>query len=238
FLYFMFFAIDANFRLRNHAVSNHHCSPTLGNGWAYLAPRESYDNHILQFMSSCSGFAAIFLMTLKNVKGLRVSGVGGICCGRHRVWRANGIGDLQKGERYCNIDFLFWSSIKDEDYLCIVVSYDISCQWSQNFWTRMDDIDPSIKVKYREGKIMFMVPKFHLRAHQRTCQTKYSFNYASGVGQTHGEVVEQGWAHLKKVATQTKEMGPGTRAMTLDDIVGFANWRTIENLGELNPIYI
>ncbi|THU81286.1 hypothetical protein K435DRAFT_693869 [Dendrothele bispora CBS 962.96] len=159
-------------------------------------------------MSSCSGFAAMFLANLKNVKGLRVSGVG----------------------KYCNMDFIFWSTIHGEEYLCIVVSYDIACQWSRNFWSRMDDIDPSIRVKYGEGQIMFLVPKFHLRAHQASCQADYSFNYAPGVGHTHGEVVEEGWAQSNKAAGQTKEMGPGTRAMTLDDIFGFANWRTIENL--------
>ncbi|THU87930.1 hypothetical protein K435DRAFT_866769 [Dendrothele bispora CBS 962.96] len=235
FLYYMFLAIDANFRLRNRMTSNHYKSPTLGDGWAYLVPRAAYEEHILRYvnqeeMSSCSGFAAMFLANLKNVKGLRVSGVGGICCGRHRVWRANGLGDLQRGERYCNMDFIFWSTIHGEEYLCIVVSYDIACQWSRNFWSRMDDIDPSIRVKYGEGQIMFLVPKFHLRAHQASCQADYSFNYAPGVGHTHGEVVEEGWAQSNKAAGQTKEMGPGTRAMTLDDIFGFANWRTIENL--------
>ncbi|THU86479.1 hypothetical protein K435DRAFT_683541, partial [Dendrothele bispora CBS 962.96] len=237
FLYCLFLAMDANFRLRNRVVSNHYRSPTLGDGWAYFRVPHELQDHIIRHvaqeeMSSCSGFAAMFLANLKNVKGLRVSGVGGVCCGRHRVWRANGIGDLQKGEQYCNMDFIFWSTIRGEDYLCIVVSYDISCQWSRNFWSRMDDIDPSIKVKYGEGKIMFLVPKFHLRAHQASCQADYSFNYTPGVGQTHGEVVEEGWAQSNKAAGQTKEMGPGTRAMTLDDIFGFANWRTIENLGK------
>ena len=95
----------------------------------------------------------------------------------------------------------------------------------------MEDLDPSIKVKYGDGRIMFMVPKFHLRAHQTSCQTKYSFNYAPGCGQTHGETVEEGWSNSNQAASQTKEMGPGTRAMTLDDVFGFANWWTIENLG-------
>ncbi|THU93967.1 hypothetical protein K435DRAFT_669246, partial [Dendrothele bispora CBS 962.96] len=240
FLYFMFLAIDANFRLRNRIVSNHYRSPTLGDGWAYMVPSEPYKEHLAKHtneedvsMSSCSGFAAMFLANLKNVKGLRVSGVGGVCCGRHRVWRGNGLGDLQKGERYSNMDFVFWSSIQGEDYLCIVVSYDISCQWSRKFWDRMDVLDPSIKIKYTKRGIIFMVPKFHLRAHQPGCHVPYSFNYAPGCGQTHGEVIEEGWAQSNKASAQTKEMGPGTRAMTLDDIFGFCNWRTIQNLDKV-----
>lgn len=54
-------------------------------------------------MSSCSGFAAMFLANLKNVKGLRTSGVAGICCARHGLWRKNGMGDLQVGERCISI---------------------------------------------------------------------------------------------------------------------------------------
>ncbi|THU88373.1 hypothetical protein K435DRAFT_866334 [Dendrothele bispora CBS 962.96] len=190
------------------AATSSYRSPTLGDGWAYLVPSESYKEHLSthtkeEDMSNCSGFAAMFLANLKNVKGLRVSGVGGVCCGRHRVWRGNGLGDLQRGERYANMDFVFWSSIRGEEYLCIVVSYDIACQWSRNFWARMDALDPSIKIQYTTRGIVFM---------------------------THGEVVEEGWAQSNKAAAQTKEMGPGTQAMTLDDIFGFCNWQTIQNL--------
>ncbi|KAF5349390.1 hypothetical protein D9758_015531 [Tetrapyrgos nigripes] len=237
FLYTQFLAVDANFRLRNKIVSNQYRSPILGDGWAYMVPSGPYKEHLAKHtteedMSSCSGFAALFLANVKNVKGLRVSGVGGVCCGRHRVWRGNGLGDLQNGERYSNMDFIFWSAIKEELYLCIVISYDISCQWSRNFWSRMEGLDPSIRVKYTTRGIIFMVPKFHLRAHQPACHIPFSFNFAPGSGQTHGEVVEEGWAQTNKVAAQTKEMGPGTRAMALDDIFGFCNWQTIENLAD------
>ncbi|KAK7442071.1 hypothetical protein VKT23_016347 [Stygiomarasmius scandens] len=57
--------------------------------------------------------------------------------------------------------------------------------------------------------------------------------YTKGCGQTHGEVIEEGWSQSNKAASQTKEMGPGTRAMTLDDIFGFCNWQTIENLDKV-----
>ncbi|KAK7437564.1 hypothetical protein VKT23_018462 [Stygiomarasmius scandens] len=238
FLYTLFLAIDANFRLRNKVVSNNYRSPMLGDGWAYFVPSEPYKEHLAKHtneddISNCSGFAALFLANLKNVRGLRVSGVGGVCCGRHRVWRGNGLGDLQKGERYSNMDFMFWSSIQGEEYLCIVISYDISCQWSRNFWSRMDAMDPSFKIKYTKDGILFMIPKFHLRAHQPACHIPFSFNFAPGCGQTHGEVVEEGWAQSNKAAAQTKEMGPGTRATTLDDIFGFCNWQTIQNLDKV-----
>lgn len=50
-------------------------------------------------MSSCAGFAAILQANLKRTKGLRSTGVVGVICARHQLWRPNGLGDLQKGER-------------------------------------------------------------------------------------------------------------------------------------------
>ncbi|THU98713.1 hypothetical protein K435DRAFT_562307, partial [Dendrothele bispora CBS 962.96] len=238
FLYTLFLAIDANFRLRNRVVSNEYRSPILGDGWAYLVPskpyREHIENHVSEKeMSNCSGFLAMFLADMRNIMGLRCSGVGGVCCGRHRFWRKNGLGDLQKGERYCNIDFIFWSTINNEEYLIIVISYDISCQWSVNFWQRMAKLDSQFTVKFTPQGIHFMVPKFHLRAHQAKCHTRYSFDYAPGCGETHGEVIEEGWAQSNKAAAQTKEMGPGSRAMTLDDIFGFHNWLNSRTLDQV-----
>ncbi|THU84668.1 hypothetical protein K435DRAFT_687085 [Dendrothele bispora CBS 962.96] len=238
FLYTLFIAIDANFRLRNRVVSNEHRSPILGDGFAYIVPSSPYKEHIKQHvdqedMSSCSGFQAMFLANSRNVQGLRVSGMAGICCARHRVWRPSGLGDLQKGERYCNVDFVFWCTIQDEEYLCIVISYDISCQWSRNFWQRMSTLTSDFKFQFTRSGVRFMVPKFHLRAHQPDCHTRFNFDYAPGCGETHGEVIEEGWAQSNKAAAQTKEMGPGTRAQTLDDIFGFHNFRNIVGLGGL-----
>lgn len=49
---------------------------------------------------NCSGFQAYHLANLKNAKGLRVSGVTGVCCARHGCLLPNGLGDLTKGEKY------------------------------------------------------------------------------------------------------------------------------------------
>ncbi|THU86212.1 hypothetical protein K435DRAFT_868513 [Dendrothele bispora CBS 962.96] len=212
FKYAKFLALDANFRLRNKIVSDDFKSPTLGPGWAYLVPQETYKEYIEKFvdekeMNPCSGFVAMFLANLKNVKGLRVTGVGGCCCGRHRVWEPNGIGALQKGERYCNMDFIFWSTIKGQEYLNIFVSYDISCQWGRQFWMRMQRHDPSVEMKYGLDGITFLIPEFHLRAHRPACHSDYNFNYTPGCGQTHGEVIEEGWSQSNKAASQTKCRG-------------------------------
>jgi len=43
----LFVAIDANFRLKNQLVSNYSQDPGLGIGWAYMLPREDYENYVL-----------------------------------------------------------------------------------------------------------------------------------------------------------------------------------------------
>jgi hypothetical protein len=35
----------------------------------------------------------------KKSEGLRATGIGAVICARHAVYRPNGMGDLQKGER-------------------------------------------------------------------------------------------------------------------------------------------
>jgi hypothetical protein len=96
---------DANFKLINRNMSTEARDPVIDDGTGYFANRKDYSEHIWkhvdeQEISSCSGFQAMFLANSKRVKGLRVTGVGGVTCARHNMWRPNGFGDLQMGERY------------------------------------------------------------------------------------------------------------------------------------------
>jgi hypothetical protein len=100
----MWLAEDANFKLINRNVSSEARDPVVDGGTGYFCNRAEYSEHIRKHVdedeiSSCSGFQAIFLANAKRVKGLRVTGVGGVMCARHNMWRPNGIGDLQLGER-------------------------------------------------------------------------------------------------------------------------------------------
>jgi hypothetical protein len=47
FLYTTFICMDANFRLKNQIVSNYSQDPGLGNGLAYMLPREPYEAYVL-----------------------------------------------------------------------------------------------------------------------------------------------------------------------------------------------
>jgi hypothetical protein len=102
--YYLMLAQDANFKLINRNVSTEDRDPVLDDGTGYFCNRADYTAHIRKHVdeeeiSSCSRFQAMFLANVKRVKGLRVTGVGGVTCAHHNMWRANGLGDLQLGER-------------------------------------------------------------------------------------------------------------------------------------------
>ncbi|KAJ7055405.1 hypothetical protein C8F01DRAFT_1258577 [Mycena amicta] len=140
--YFLFLAQDCNFQLINRNVSSAAKDPILHDGCGYFVNNAKYVEflraHVTEEeISTCSGFQVMFLANRKHVKGLRTTGVGGVTCTRHNMWRPNGIGDLQLGERQCNMDFILVSALLNIIIFYLILSYDIVCQYGKNFWTRM-----------------------------------------------------------------------------------------------------
>ncbi|KAJ6579040.1 hypothetical protein DFH09DRAFT_1310403 [Mycena vulgaris] len=213
YLYFLFLAQDANFRLTNRNVSSEEADPIFGDGFGFFAKREGEDGYKAhigknaneQEISSCSGFQAMFLANSKRVKGLRTTGIAGVTCSRHNMWRPNGIDDLQVGERYCNLDFLMLSALLVFAMLYVVLSYDIASQ------------DP-------EGEPVVEGPKFPSAPAQNTVPFTLLVSLHVRAGMTHGEGVEQNWSFSNGAAASTKLMGPGSRHATLEDIFGFHNY--------------
>ena len=176
-----------------------------------------------------------------------MSGVGAVVC-RHGFVRKNGVVDLQKGERlvlyfdrvlaltacarFVNMDYIFLSTVKDERIKSIKVSYDIACRWSIKLRQRIQNYSEELRIPEDRFAIEFFIPKFHLPAHGASCHTKYSFNYRPGVGRTHGENIESGWAHTNPAAISTREMGAGARHLALDGHWGGWNWRKIIGFGK------
>ncbi|KAG1797493.1 uncharacterized protein HD556DRAFT_1431147 [Suillus plorans] len=185
----LFLAIDANFRLKRQMVSSDIRDPGLSQGWGYFVEEKEYKCYLHAngetVKSSCISHNAVNMADTKSEKGLAATGVGTVDCARHDMKLANGVGDLQKGEKYLNMDYL---------------------------------------------TINYFVPKFHLAAHIEICQTQFSFNWTPGVGQTDGEAPERGWANINRVASSTKEMGPGARRDMLNDHFSDWNWKKVTGL--------
>ncbi|TFK59339.1 hypothetical protein BDN72DRAFT_873055 [Pluteus cervinus] len=226
-IYRLFLAIDANFRLKRRKVSSESADPSLGSGWAYFVEQGPYAEHIKNFAdqfqakSTCSSHSAVNNSRITD--GLATSGVGSVGCARHDCFRPHSVGDLQKGERLCTVHYV------DGD---VVVSYDIACQWCRNLWERIQRYAKSLQLdEDLVNSFMFLVPKFHLPAHIGKCQTQYSFNLHSHVGRTDGEAPERGWSHINPIALSTCEMGPGSRRDTLEDHFGDSNWKKTYQMG-------
>ncbi|KAF9467072.1 hypothetical protein BDZ94DRAFT_1329986 [Collybia nuda] len=228
---------EVNFRLKRKDVSSDKVDPDLGHGFAYFVEETEYKQYLSEHQndmdpkSNCSRHDAVDLSNAKPGQQHAATGVGMIECARHNMKRPRSVGDLQRSERYCNMEFLFWKGPLDIDLKAFVISYDIVCQWSINLQTRMAALDHTFIVFNGKACVKFLVPKFHLPAHIVKCRNNFSFNYALGVGRTDGEAPERGWAEINPLAMSTKEMGPGSRRDTLDAHFGDYNWRKIIGMG-------
>ncbi|KAJ6538207.1 hypothetical protein DFH09DRAFT_1249732 [Mycena vulgaris] len=237
FLHALFLAMDANFRLKRKDVSTEEKDPGLGKGWAFFCEVKAYMAHVVanwdqkQERSHCVAHDAVDKPD-REARGTASSGIGAVDCARHNMKRPNAVGDLQLGERYLNMDYMFFRSVAGTKLVRFFVSYDIACQWHIHIWHRMAGYKNETLTIDGAGKFMtFLVPKFHLPAHIEACNLRFSFNLTRDVGQTDGEAPERGWANANPLARSTKEMGPGSRRDTLDDHFNDWNHKKIIALG-------
>ncbi|KAJ6494088.1 hypothetical protein C8R47DRAFT_1176521 [Mycena vitilis] len=238
FLYALFLAIDANFRLKRKDVSSEAKDPGLTEGWAFFGEVKKYMAHLDEFWdqkqerSTCVAHDAVDKPDRESL-GTVSSGIGTVDCARHNMKRPNGVGDLQKGERYLNMDYLFFMSLAGSTVIRLYVSYDIACQWHKTIWERMK-LFVRYGVEFKENKkwVVFLVPKFHLPAHIELCNILFSFNLTPCVGRTDGEAPERGWADANRLANSTSISGPGARRDTLDVHFQYWNWKKIVGLGK------
>ncbi|KAJ7023345.1 hypothetical protein C8F04DRAFT_1271407 [Mycena alexandri] len=239
FLYFFFLALDACFRLKRRMVSSELRDPGLGTGWAYFVEQEPYRQYLLTAtneteMSTCSGLAALDYANTKFSRGYSTTGVGMGVCARHEFVQPTGVGDLQKGERYSNMDWIFSAIMRwKHERLFKVVSYDIICQWFKHLFERLLNMPSTVRFVIVMALMRFVIPKMHIHSHTLACQLLFSLNFLLGAGQTDGEGIERPWANLGGVATSTREMGPGSRRDTLDSHLGYWNWTKLIGIAGL-----
>ncbi|KAG1794837.1 uncharacterized protein HD556DRAFT_1431856 [Suillus plorans] len=154
-----------------------HPSKNLPVGWENTPPEFHY-----RFLVA-NAQEVMNLADTRASHGLAATGAGTIDCARHNFKCPCSVGDLQKGERYINMDYLFFSSMRSSrDVHVLNISYDIACQWNKNLWSRMSAFPHKYHINHDEKVITFFMPKFHLPVHITSCQTKFSFNFIKGVG--------------------------------------------------------
>ncbi|KAF7314619.1 CxC2 domain-containing protein [Mycena kentingensis (nom. inval.)] len=175
-------------------------------------------------MTSCVAFAALLQQNSRSSTGLRVSGVGGVVCARHECVRPNGVGDLQKGERYSNMDWIFFSAIMGVLLLYLTISYDIACQWKLHLARRMSRLPEKMQQNLDQMVLQFGLPVWHAESHTGDCREANSLRYKPGVGKTDGEGIERLWSRMNAAALASKEMSLGGRADNFDDRFDNHNW--------------
>ena len=89
--------------------------------------------------------------------------------------------------RYCNMDFIFASSLRNTQLNKVTVSYDIACQWSVKLKNRLKLLPENLRNTLDNVKIEFAIPKLHINGHKDSCHTQFGLNYHPGVGRTDGE---------------------------------------------------
>ncbi|TFK78846.1 hypothetical protein K466DRAFT_606615 [Polyporus arcularius HHB13444] len=230
YLYMMTVAIDACFRLKRRAVSDEHKDPILGSGWGYWVKDTGYKELLAEYgdqseMSTCTGLSAVDHANTKFSRGYAATGIGAVVCARHEFWLAHGLGDIQKGEKYVNMDYIFVSAMCDYLVLKKIVSYDIACQWSTGLLERIAKFPRHLQIELPEGSVTYVIPKLHFGAHKQEGHSPYSLNYRVGVGRTDGEGVERNWWEFNASAASTKQMGPGQRQGYFEDHCSHSNWR-------------
>jgi hypothetical protein len=129
------------------------------------------------------------------------------------------------------MDYILHDALSDIEVDRVCITYDIWCKYNVNLAKRSKErFDKPFITAFENLKIRGYVPKFHLPAHGPSCHTKWSLNYAPGVGRLDGEGPEREWAATNELGRQTIEMGPGARHGMLNDHINYLNFRRINRL--------
>ncbi|KAJ7123334.1 hypothetical protein C8R46DRAFT_1238064 [Mycena filopes] len=239
FMYTLFLALDACFRLKRRLVSSELRDPDLGSGWAYNVETGPYREYLRTVtnqkeMQTCSGLAALDYANTKFSRGYATTGVAMGVCGWHEFVQAKGVGDLQKGERFSNVNYVFASISKHwPNNLHKLTTYDIVCIWSIYLVGRLGDLPEDVRACLTLAFIRFAIPKMHIHAHTLACQLLYSLNLLIGSAQLDAEGIERAWSILGALAASTRDMGPGARHDMLDTQIAGMNWQKLVTIVEL-----
>ncbi|KAJ7302498.1 hypothetical protein DFH08DRAFT_918916 [Mycena albidolilacea] len=204
YLYTIFLAIDACFRLKRKRISN---------GWVYFVRSFTYEDFVKTLgeqkeMSTCTGLAALDHANTKYSQGYAAMGCGMVTCGRHEIVYKKGVRDLQAGEKYGNMDYIVASAWRHlRDLLFFLLSYDVMCQWSKSLRERLLKLPPALRFQLAHYFVKFVIPKLHILGHLKFCQDFFSLLYILGSAQADIEGIERIWSLSGLMGASTREMG-------------------------------
>ncbi|KAH6893986.1 hypothetical protein BKA70DRAFT_1320196 [Coprinopsis sp. MPI-PUGE-AT-0042] len=230
FLYTIFLAVDANFKLKakDRKINDVELMP----GWGCFVEESEYQGYLNDYIgdkeiNTCrSEHDTIMRAATRSTPGYSVSGAGMVICSRHGLVRPNGVGDLQKGEIWSNMDYIIFSAVRLIILACILLTYDIACSWSKKVPQRIaglpQEIRPNVNVRLEA-----YVPSWHINGHGQDCQTNYATVYREGTARTCGDEIEGNWSQTNVLGSSVREMGGAARHETLNDHFNGSNFRKI-----------
>ncbi|KAJ7026646.1 hypothetical protein C8F04DRAFT_1267867 [Mycena alexandri] len=237
FLYCLFIALNACFRLKRRMISSELCDPGLGTGWAYFVEQEPYRQYLLAATNENEYVQWACRLGLREheiLAGIQCYRRRNGVCARHEFVQPTGVGDLQKGERYSNMDWVFSAIMRwKHERLPKAILYDIVCQWIRNPFERLIKLPPIVRFSIVTSLMRFVIPKMHIHSHTLACQLIFSLNFLLGAAQTDAEGIERPWANLGGVVTSTREMAPGSCHDTLDSHLSYWNWSKLIGIADL-----
>ena len=133
--------------------------------------------------------------------------------------------------RQGNADYILLCALSKRKFKRVVVSYDIACQYSRKFSTRVLKYPEDMQLDWNEIDLEFAIPQFHINGHGEKCRGRYSLRFKEHMARTDGENIERGWATFNTLSKSTKEMSPGSRQDTLDYHFGDWNFQRIVSFG-------
>ncbi|KAI6006387.1 hypothetical protein EDC04DRAFT_2583076, partial [Pisolithus marmoratus] len=225
------YVIDGNFTAQHMKMNKPESDVALSDGKGYMVSEGPYQSHLQQSLdskerSTCSNHRAINAANI-NKSNLRSTGIGATACARHGCFVPHSVVDFQKGERYMNTDYSICNALGycSESITKSLVIYDVGCQWSVNFRTRVKS-SPSLFLP-PVLEIIPAVGKFHLAAHKLSCFPRYSLNFVKGAGHLDGEILETLWAPFNKISPTARSMTQAHRQEVYDDHMRDSNWKKL-----------
>ncbi|KAG2003598.1 hypothetical protein CC2G_004190 [Coprinopsis cinerea AmutBmut pab1-1] len=234
FLYTLFLAVDANFKLKGkeRGLTDMELMP----GWAYFVEESKYQTHLNGYVTEAeintcqSEHDAVVRAAVRCTPGYNVTGAALVICSRHGLVRRNGAGDLQKGERYCNVDYIIFSAIAAIQLARVVITYDIACQWVKNLHKRLEKLPERLQPNNNTMSLTAAIPSWHINGHGPDCQVNHALIYTPGCGLTCGDEIEGNFSETNVLGASVREMAPGARHESLNDQWHGSNIRKLVKL--------
>jgi hypothetical protein len=118
----------------------------------------------------------------------------------------------------------------------VVVTYDIACQYSKNFWKHAQGLPLDIYPKFSSDQLEFFVGILHVINHVSACQGKWSGRYRKGNANTPGDNIEHGWPSLNIIAYSARRMTEGGRIDLLNSALGSWNFDKLTRIGNAHSL--